>query len=209
MSITLYGFDGSTYVRTVKMLLDDKAAEYDQVQVHVLKGEPHNPEHLARHPFGKVPVIDHDGFRVIETGAITAYLNEVLPGPSRVPDTAKDRARNNMAIGIFDSYGYGALISVAGYHLFPDFIGGQNEDARRQAISKSRLVLKELMKIKGNDPFIAGALPSLADYYLAPVCAYLALTPDAAEVFAEAGFSDWWQRVQALPAFKATVPQLD
>src|SRR5690348_7499258 len=34
---------------------------------------------------------------------------------------------------------------TAGYHLFPDFIGGPNEGARQQAIATSRLVLQELM----------------------------------------------------------------
>src|SRR5215469_6793483 len=164
--ITLYGFDGSTYVRTVRMLLAEKGAPYDQVPVHVLKGEPRQPEHLARHPFGKVPVLDHDGFRIIETSAIAPYLDEVLPGPSFTPDDPKDRARMRMAIGIVDSYGYDALVGVAGYHLFPDFIGGKNEESRREAIATSRRVLQELMKLRGTDAFIAGARPSLADFYL-------------------------------------------
>ncbi|MBV6824689.1 glutathione S-transferase family protein [Pseudomonas sp. PD9R] len=207
MSLTLYGFDGSAYVRTVKMLLVEKAADFDQVQVNVMKGEPHLPEHLARHAFGKVPVIDHDGFRVIETGAITAYLDEVLPGTSLTPDNARDRARSRMAQGIYDSYGYGSLVSVFGYHLFPDFIGGQNEDSRRQGIEKSKLVLRELMKIKGNDPFIAGQALSIGDLYLAPGCAYMSMTPDAQQVFAIEGFGDWWERIQALPSYKATPPQ--
>ena len=55
----LYGFDGSTYVRTVRMLLAEKRVAYDQVPVNVLAGEPRQPEHLARHPFGKVPVMGH------------------------------------------------------------------------------------------------------------------------------------------------------
>ena len=90
--IVLYGFDGSTYVRTVRMLLPEKGAQYEQVPVHVLKGEPRQPEHLARHPFGKVPVLDYDGFRIIETSAIAPFLDEVLPGPSFTPDNPKDRA---------------------------------------------------------------------------------------------------------------------
>jgi glutathione S-transferase len=88
--IVLYGFDGSTYVRTVRMLLAEKGAHYEQVPVNVLKGEPRQPEHIARHPFGKVPVLDHDGFRIIEAGAIAPYLDEVLPGPSYTPDSSKD-----------------------------------------------------------------------------------------------------------------------
>lgn len=207
--ITLYGFDGSTYVRTVRMLLAEKGAQYDQVPVHVLKGEPHQPEHLARHPFGKVPVLDHDGFRVIETSAIAPYLDEALPGPALTPDNPKDRARMRMAMGIIDSYGYGALIGVAGYHLFPDFIGGPNEEARRKGIATSRQVLQELMKLRGGDAFIAGKRPSLGDLYLAPICFYVALTPDAGEVFAVDGFTTWWERMQAMPSYQATAPQLD
>jgi glutathione S-transferase len=206
--ITLYGFDGSTYVRTVRMLLAEKGAQYQQVPVHVLKGEPRQPEHLARHPFGKVPVLDHDGIRIIETSAIAPYLDEVLPGPSFTPDNPKDRARMRMAIGIIDNYGYGALVGVAAYHLFPDFIGGRNEDARKKALGGSRLVLQELMKLRGNDPYIAGARPSLGDFYLAPICFYVGLTPDAQELFAVDGFAPWWDRIQGLPSYHATAPKL-
>lgn len=112
-----------------------------------------------------------------------------------------------MAQGIYDSYGYGALVSVFGYHLFPDFIGGQNEDSRRQGIENSKRVLRELMKIKGTDPYIAGLEPSIGDFYLAPGCAYIAMTPDAPQVFAVDGFNSWWKRMQALRSFKATQPQ--
>ncbi|MEM6850060.1 MAG: glutathione S-transferase N-terminal domain-containing protein, partial [Pseudomonadota bacterium] len=69
--ITLWGFSGSTYVRTVRMVLHDKGVtDYDQVPINVLQGEPRTVEHLQRHPFGKVPVVDVDGFRVLETRAI-------------------------------------------------------------------------------------------------------------------------------------------
>jgi glutathione S-transferase len=148
--------------------------------------------------------LDHDGFRVIETSAIAPYLDEVLPGPSFTPDTPKDRARMRMGMGIIDSYGYGALIRVAGYHLFPDFIGGQNDASRRDGITTGVQVLRVLMQLRGGDGFIAGAQPTLADFYLAPICAYVAMTPDAAEVFAVDGFADWWARVQALPEYQAT-----
>jgi len=206
--LTLYGFDASTYVRTVRMLLNEKGAAYDQMPVNVLAGETHEPEHLARHPFGKVPVIDHDGVRIIETSAIARYLNDVLPGKSVIPGNPKDRARMDMGMGIVDSYGYGALVGVAGYHLFPDLIGGKNEEVRADCIGKSRLVLTELMKLRGVDPWIAGAAPTLADFYLAPICFYVSLTEDAARVFDVPGFADWWARVQDLPSYKATEPNL-
>jgi glutathione S-transferase len=207
--ITLWGFDGSTYVRTVKMLLAEKGVtQINQIPLNVLTGEPKAAEHLQRHPFGKVPVLDHDGMRLLETSAITRYLDDVLPGRSLIPTTPKDRARMDMIIGIIDSYGYGALIGgVAAFHLFPDFVGGKNEAMRKDGIENGRKVIGLAMKAKGSSPFIAGEL-SLADLYLAPIAFYVALTPDQGVVFDVDGFADWWTKIQALPSFKETQPDL-
>lgn len=207
-NIVLYGFDGSTYVRTVRMLLAEKGAAYEQVPVNVLVGEPREPEHLARHPFGKVPVVDHGDFRILETNAIARYLNDVLPGPSFVPDNPRDRARMDMAIGLFDSYGYMALVGTAGYHLFPDFLGNPGPDFLAQSIDEAHKVLTELMKIRGDSPFIAGEQPSLADFYLAPACFYVGLVDEADKVFSAPGFQEWWERIQQLECYRSTEPDL-
>jgi glutathione S-transferase len=206
---TLWGYDASTYVRTVKMLLAEKGVtQLNQVQLNVLEGDPKRPEHLERHPFGKVPVLDHDGMRILETTAITRYLNDVLSGKSLIPTNPKDRARMDMIVGIIDSYGYGALIGgVAAYHLFPDFVGGKNDAMRKGGIENGRKVIELAMKTKGSSPFIAGEL-SLADLYLAPIAFYVSLTPDKDAVFNVDGFVDWWTKIQALPSFKVTQPNL-
>ncbi len=205
---TLYGFDGSTYVRTVRMVLADKGIEYDQVPVNVLAGEPHQPEHLARHPFGKVPVLDIDGLRIRETDAICRYLEDIAPEPALIPNDAKGRARMNEAIGLIDSYGYGALVGVAGYHLFPDFIGGQNEEARKAALAASAKLLKLLMENKGEAKWLAGDAPTLADYFLGPIMFYVSLTPDAGEVMSVPGIAEWWEAMQAHDTFAKTAPDL-
>jgi glutathione S-transferase len=185
--------------------MPDITPKITQVPLNVLAGEPRTAEHLERHPFGKVPVLDYDGLRLLETSAITRYLNDKLPGASLIPETPEDRARMDMAIGITDSYGYGALLGVAGYHLFPDFIGGRDDARLASAIETSQKVLAFAMKIKGTSSFLAGQL-SLADLYLAPVVFYASLTPDADTLFAADGFADWWERVQALPSFQQTMP---
>ena len=207
--MTLWGFDGSTYVRTVKMLLAEKKfTDFEQVPINVLSGEPKLAEHLARHPFGKVPVLDHDGARILETSAIVRYLNDVLPGKSLIPATPKDRARMDMIVGLVDSYGYGALVGgIAAYHLFPDFVGGKNEAMRQSGIANARKVIELAMKAKGSSDFIAGEL-SLADLFLAPVVFYVSLTPDMAGLLEVPGLADWWTRMQGMPSFQETQPQL-
>ena len=205
--MTLWGFNGSTYVRTLKMLLAEKQfSEFEQVPLNVLTGEPRQAEHLARHPFGKVPVLDHGGLRIVETTAIARYLNDVLPGPSLIPATPQARARMDMVIGLVDSYGYGALVAgIAAYHLFPDFVGGKNEAMRQGGIDNGSKVIELAMKAKGSAPFIAGEL-SLADLFLAPIVFYVSLTPDMAGLLAIDGFAAWWERIQALDSFKSTPP---
>ncbi|MEL6316768.1 MAG: glutathione S-transferase family protein [Pseudomonadota bacterium] len=205
---TLYGFDGSTYVRTVRIALAEKGVAYDQVPVDVLKGEPRQPEHLARHPFGKVPVLDIDGVRIRETEAICRYLDETRYGANLLPPTPKDRARMSEAVGLIDAYGYDALIGAAGYHLFPDLIGGKNDDAHAAALVESEKLLALLMESKGDAPWLAGPIPTLADYFLGPILFYTALTPDKDRLFQPPAVADWWARISASPVFQATAPDL-
>ena len=206
--ITLWGFNGSTFVRTVRMVLAEKGvADYEQVPVNVLKGEPKSPEHLQRHPFGKVPVVDVDGFRVIETPAIARYLNAVLPGASLVPGDARDVARMDMTVCIIDSYGYAPLIGgVVAYHLFPDFVGGKNKEMHHAGLENGKKVIGELMRIKGGSPYLAGADVSIADLYLAPILAYVTMTPHKEEFLHLPGVQAWWDLVCSRESFRSTQP---
>ena len=205
---TLYGFDGSTYVRTVRMVMADKGMDYDQVPVNVLAGEPRQPAHLERHPFGKVPVLDIDGLRIRETDAICRYLEDVHPSPALIPSAPKARAHMNEAIGLIDSYGYGALVGAAGYHLFPDFLGNPDEVAHEAALENAEKVLKLLMENKGDATWLAGDAPSLADYFLAPIMFYVSLTPDAGRLMAVPGAPEWWEAMNGVETFRTTEPDL-
>lgn len=205
---TLYGFDGSTYVRTVRMVMADKGVAYDQVPVNVLAGETHLPEHLARHPFGKVPVFDIDGMRLRETAAICAYLEEKYPSPSLTPDNIKDRARMVEAIGLINSYAYSGLIGAVLYELFPDVVAGPDDAACANCVANGEKALRLIMENKGQSKWLAGDKPSLADYFLAPIIAYTTATKEADRMLAIPGVADWWTAMQEIESFKATAPDL-
>lgn len=76
-TITVYGTPLSTYVRTVRLLLEEAGAEYNLQEIDMFKGENTLPEYLAKHPFGKVPTLEIDGNVIYETAAITDYLDIV------------------------------------------------------------------------------------------------------------------------------------
>lgn len=204
----LYGFSGSTYVRTVRIVMAEKGVEYEQVPVNVLTGETRQPEHLRRHPFGKVPVLDIDGMRLRETEAICRYLDETRGGTAVVPADAKARAHMTEVVNLINSYGYGPMIMAALNHLAPDAIGGADPVGQPGRVEEAGKLLSLVMEIRGDNTWIAGDAPSLADYFLGPILWYVSLTPEMATLAGSPGVADWWARMSAHPTFKATEPQM-
>src|SRR5260221_13725528 len=90
---TVYSIPGSPFGRAVLATLEEKAATYRLVPV--APGTFRSPEHLARHPFGRVPVLEHNGLSLYESQAILRYLDRVRPAPSRTPDNCKQAARRD------------------------------------------------------------------------------------------------------------------
>lgn len=55
----------------------------ETVLVNTLKGQQREPEHLARNPFGTIPVLElDDGHHLIESLAIIQYLEDLFPDQS-------------------------------------------------------------------------------------------------------------------------------
>ena len=180
---TLFGFNGSTFVRTVRCVLARKSISYNQVPVNVLEGETQEPDHLERHPFGKVPVLDIDGMRLRETDAIVRYLEARDPEPPMFPKDAKERAKADENAALITNYGYDAIIGFVAYHLFPDVVGGKNEEMRQSNLDQARNLL-------------------------GPLIAYATMTEDGAAILSLEGMQDWWDRLSNDEAFVATAPDL-
>ena len=60
----LYGAASSVYVRAARLALAEKGVAYNLVDVDVFAPGGPPAEHMARHPFGKVPAFEHDGFQL-------------------------------------------------------------------------------------------------------------------------------------------------
>jgi len=80
--VTVFGFQRSTYVNVVRLVLTEKGVPF---RFHDTEDEMYTAEHLKRHPFGRVPALQHDDFMLYETRAIVSYVDEVLDGPKLTP----------------------------------------------------------------------------------------------------------------------------
>ena len=81
----LYGYWRSSATYRTRIALNLKGVSYRTVDVHLLKDEQTRPEHLARHPSGRVPVLEIDGHRIGQSMAMIDYLDETRPDPPLLP----------------------------------------------------------------------------------------------------------------------------
>ncbi len=114
--VVVHGVPGSPYVRSVLLALEEKAAPYRLAAMGI--GEGRSPGHLARHPFGRIPVIDHGDFQLYETQAIVRYVDAVFPGPTLRPADPRAAARADQVCGIVDWYLFPQVSATIGCFLF-------------------------------------------------------------------------------------------
>ncbi len=203
---TVHTIPGSPFGRAVLIVLEEKGAAYRLAAV--APGTLRSPEHTARHPFARVPVLEHDGFRLYETQAILRYLDRVLPAPSLTPADARRAARMDQLMAINDWYLFQGVANVIGFQrvVGPRLLGlTPDETAVAAAMPKARTVYTELSALLGRQPFFAGEAFTLADVLLAPQLDFLSATPEWAVLTAATPhLCAWLERVRARPSLEAT-----
>jgi len=208
MSTVLHGAAYSVYVRIARLALEEKGVPYALHEVDIFAEGGPPPEHLARHPFGKIPAFEHDGFALYETTAICRYVDEAFEGPSLQPRGAQERARMAQIIALLDSYGYRGMV----WGVFVELAGdaareGRTDRARVEAgLARSEAVLGEMERL-GEGPFLAGATLSLADLHAAPMLAYIMVTQEGRTLVARyPRMAAWVEAMRTRPSVVATRP---
>ncbi|MGO2006439.1 glutathione S-transferase family protein [Vreelandella alkaliphila] len=90
--ITNYSFPNSRSLR-VTWTLEELGLEYRCQHVVLDSGEGQTAEHLARHPDGKVPVIEDGELTLFESAPICRYLAEQYGDGRLLPESAAERAQ--------------------------------------------------------------------------------------------------------------------
>jgi glutathione S-transferase len=203
----LYGAGYSVYTRIARLAFEEKGVPYRLVETDVFAEGGPRPEYLQRHPFGRIPALDHDGFVVYETAAIARYVDEAFPGPHLQPDAAAGRARMTQIISLLDGYGYRSMVwDVYVERVSAREEGHKSDEARIAAgIARSAVVLGELERTIGANAFLVGDNISLADLHAAPMIAYFRLAPEGTDLLSRhARLAVWWERMNRRPSMQRT-----
>jgi glutathione S-transferase len=205
----VHGPSFSTYVRSVRLALQEKGVDHRLVEVDLLGGAHKQPPHITRHPFGKVPAFEHEGNTFYETSAILRYIDEVFKGPALMPGTPPARALANQVMSVVDSYGYTpSVINLFIPRVLVPSMGGETDMEKVEAgKAPAALFVKELDRLLGSQQFFGGANVCLADLHALPVLAYLVATPEGKAILESApNLRGWMGRMMKRPSVQAMMP---
>jgi glutathione S-transferase len=97
--VKLYFFPVAPNPTRVRLYVAEKAEAgtripLEEVPVNLPQGEQRLPDHLARNPFGRLPVLElDDGRHLLESLVIIEYLEDLYPSPPMIGSEPLERAR--------------------------------------------------------------------------------------------------------------------
>ena len=195
----VYGFPRSTFVNIVRLVLTHKDVAYTFDDLEPVMGKP---EHLALHPFNRVPIFRHDDLTVYETSAIVSYIDEAFEGARLTPSDVRARARMNQWISAINSYYYPYMI----YHLthelivFPELGIASDEKVVAYAMKVELALGVVERELAHGDKYLLGSSLTLADFYLLPSTFALGLTEQGKAMYRNfPAFCRWRDRMEELP----------
>jgi glutathione S-transferase len=159
----IYGLHTPMFIKVV-LAAEELGVDYQVVPVDLMKGETKSPEHLARHPFGKIPALEHDGKFLFESNAIIRYLG-AMANSELYPQDPYQRAKIDQWIEYF-AHQAGRWCTSIWFQkcIAPKYFA---EEADPKSVADAEQSLLEIMptlnQVMGQSEWIAGKNLSLAD----------------------------------------------
>jgi glutathione S-transferase len=205
-AVHLYGLARSVYTRIARLALEEKGVAYTLHEVEIFGPGGVPAEHVKRHPFGRIPALDHDGFQLYETQAITRYVDEAFRGPPLQPADAMRRARMNQIIGVLDAYAYRPMVWGVVVPRMRSQPGERPDEAKiAEATAAAAHALDALDALTSCAPYLLGQDLTLADLHAWPMLSCFAFAPEGAALLAQhAALQRWLHAMRQRPSVQRT-----
>jgi maleylpyruvate isomerase len=202
----LHGYFRSSASYRVRIALNLKGLNADQLAYHLRKGEQRDPAYLALNPQGLVPTLQDDaGASLTQSLAIIEWLDEIYPEPPLLPKEPLRRARVRafalaLACDVHPLQNLKVLARLRQLGLPEEQVTGWAAWVNREGLAAC-----ETLIASEPGPFCFGEAPTIADLCLVPQLANARRFGVALDAFprllkAEAA-------AQATPAFADAAPE--
>ncbi|MFV0298887.1 MAG: glutathione S-transferase family protein [Hyphomicrobiaceae bacterium] len=201
--LEIIGVPFSNYVRSVRMLCEEKGVPYK-----LTPSRPHSPEVDAIHPAGQIPCLSHGDTTIFESKAIATYIDKAFPGQKFIPDDARGAA----AVEQWVSYGNGKvdkwiMREFVVPSVFYDKAKGPDTARINAAVPEIDKCAKVLDDALAKSVYLAGNSLSYADMNVLPMLATAMGFPATKEVIEKyPKLKAYVAKLSELPSFKNTAP---
>ena len=182
--ITLYDADRCPYCARVRIVLAEKAIEYETVVVDL----DDRPAWIyEKNPLGRVPVLEEDAFVLPESAVINEYLEERYPEPALWPADPAERAFGRLLVFRFDELSK------------PYYAVRREEEGARERLEVQLAKLNAALDAR---PYLSGREFGLADAAYVP---WIVRARDrmGVEVGRFGALADWLERISARSSIAA------
>jgi glutathione S-transferase len=187
--IRLFGARYSVYTRIAQLVLLEADVAYVLEEIDIFRPDSVPADYAGRHPFGKIPAVEHNGLRLYETDAIAAYATQLTPaGRALVPTAPAAEARMRQIMRVLDNYAYPAC--VWGVYV-PEHEGTAPGGVDSETAERADRVLDALGALAGA-PYLQSTTPTLADLWALAMLAYLPTVPTGARLIAARPWLPRW-----------------
>ena len=195
----IYGFP-TFNLSKVLLTAEELNLDYQYIALDLSKAEHKSEAHLARHPLGKVPVLELDGTCYIESNSICRFLAEKNDNKLYSEDISQ-RAHINQWIDLMAQH-LGRWMTVLFFEekIKPKFFGGEPDLAQiDEALGFLEQQLPVLDKALERNTFIIGDTLTIADIIAFSYCQTHEFTRLTFEDYPH--IKKWYQNIKGRPSF--------
>ncbi|KAI5119671.1 hypothetical protein M0805_009616 [Coniferiporia weirii] len=202
----IYGGPSSPFVQIVTVTLKELGVSYEIVPLGYDQFK--TAEHLARQPFGQVPVLEEDGFMLYESRAIARYIvAKYGPNSGLIPTgDLKTLGLFEQAASVERSNFYPPLEGLLTEKVGKPLNGGQcNEERAAEHAETLEKVLKVYEVILGKQKYLAGDEITLVDFFHLPLGRILTERTDFTGLKATPNVARWWADISNRPSWQSVI----
>ncbi len=202
----LYGYFRSSTSYRLRIALNLKRLDYENIPVSLVTGENKDAAFLQRNPFGSLPMLEADGRDRAQSMALIEWLDEAYPAPPFLPSEIEARYTvRELAYGIATEIHAVNNLPVLKYLKHP--LGHTQDETDvwyRHWLARTLNPVETRLAALGSGDFLHGDAPGLFEIVLIPQLA------NARRFAYDLSGSPHMTRIEAaclaLPAFAAAHP---
>ncbi|EJD00516.1 glutathione S-transferase [Fomitiporia mediterranea MF3/22] len=212
MTVKIYGAVQAECTQRIVMVCYELNIPFELVFVDLPHFEHKKPEWINNmQPFGQIPVLDEDGFRMHESRAICRYLTEKFGDGKLLPRELKERGKFEQAASVEQGYFNTPAHIIVRERLFKSVMKLPiDEEQANEAEKTLRSNLQGYERTLSKQKYLAGDELTLADLFHLPIGTIIGKVGiDALTSQDTPNVARWWNEIFSRPSWQAVLADLE